>query len=235
MKQAAAKTGETRRIARGIVTATLAMALLTASSHVARGSDNRALDADILSLSEQWATAKYLSKDADEIKLRMADLALKADALAARYPGRAEPLIWSGIITSERALLTWGVTALRLATRARNTLLEAERLDARALDAGAPTTLGVLYSRVPSFPLGWGDSAKARQYLEEAVGKAPSGREARYYCADFLYEQGEYKGAEQLLIAAMALPQHPERPIWDKHLVKMMRELLARVREKLKS
>jgi tetratricopeptide (TPR) repeat protein len=223
------------RILGSIVTVAAAIVLLTAPFQTARGSDRRALDADILSLSEEWARAKYLSKDDDEIKMRMADLALRADALVARYPGRAEPLIWSGIITSERASLTWGVTALSLATRARDTLLEAERLDAKALDAGAPTTLGVLYSRVPSFPLGWGDSKKARQYLEDAISKAPNGREAHYYYAHFLYGQGEYKSAEQLLIKALALPPHPERPVWDKHLVQMMQRLLAGVREKLKS
>ena len=43
----------------------------------------------------------------------------QADALVKRYPGRVEALIWDGIITSERASLTWGLTALSYATRAR--------------------------------------------------------------------------------------------------------------------
>lgn len=70
----------------------------------------------------------------------------QADALVKRYPGRVEALIWDGIITSERASLTWGLTALNYATRARDVLLEAEKLDPKALDAGAATSLGVLYS-----------------------------------------------------------------------------------------
>lgn len=209
--------------------------LATAAFEFARGADNRALDSDILRLSEEWATAKYLSKDDDEIKERMVELALRADALVARYPGRAEPLIWSGIITSERASLTWGLSALNLAARARDALLEAERIDAKALDAGASTTLGLLYSRVPPFPVGWGDSKRARQYLQDAVVNAPNGREARYYYADFLYAQGEYKEAEQLLVKALTLPRHPERPVWDKHLWDLMHGLLAGVRQKLKS
>jgi uncharacterized protein (TIGR02996 family) len=122
-----------------------------------------------------------------------------------------------------------------LATRARDNLLAAERLDARALDAAAPTTLGILYYRVPGFPISWGDTKNARRYLEEAVENAPTGREARYYYADFLYEQGEYKRAEQMLIKALTLSRHPERPVWDQQLRKMMDELLAKVREKLKS
>ena len=56
----------------------------------------------------------------------------------------SEPLIWDGIVTSERASLTWGFTALKLATKARDILISAERQDPKALDAGAPTSLGVL-------------------------------------------------------------------------------------------
>jgi tetratricopeptide (TPR) repeat protein len=221
-------------IARSTVMAA-AIALLSGALQVVHGTDNPALDGDILNLSEEWARAKYLSKDDDERIERMASLALRADALVARYPGRAEALIWSGIITSERASFTWGLSALGLATRARDMLLEAERLDAKALDAGAPTTLGVLYSRVPPFPIGWGDSKKAREYLEEAITNAPNGREAHYYYADFLYAQGECKQAEQVLIKALTLPPHPERPVWDQYLLEMMQTLLAKVREKLKS
>jgi tetratricopeptide (TPR) repeat protein len=220
---------------RPIIMAAAGIAVLVAGFRVAHATDNRALDADVLSLSEEWARAKHLSNDAAEVETKMARLAAKADDLVTKYPGRAEALIWSGIITSERASLTWGLTALRLATRARDTLLEAERLDAKALDAGAPTTLGVLYYRVPAFPIGWGGTDKARQYLEEAVDIAPNGREAHYYYADFLFAQGEYKKAEQLLMRALTLPRHPERPVWDQYLVKMMQELLARVQEKLKS
>jgi tetratricopeptide (TPR) repeat protein len=220
---------------RPVIVAAIGIAVLVAAFRAAPAEDNRALDGDILNLSEEWARIKYLSKDDDERKDKMATLGARADELTARYPGRAEALIWSGIVASERASLTWGISALDLATRARDTLLAAERLDARALDAAAPTTLGILYYRVPGFPISWGDAKNARRYLEEAVENAPTGREARYYYADFLYEQGEYKRAEQMLIKALTLSRHPERPVWDQQLRKMMDELLAKVREKLKS
>ncbi len=123
----------------------------------------------------------------------------EADALVKRYPGRIEALISNGIVTSERASLTWGLTALDLATHARDMLIAAEKQDPKALDAGAATSLGVLYYRVPGFPLGWGDNDKARHLLEEAVKNAPNGRDAHYFYADFLYEQGDYKAAEAVL------------------------------------
>ena len=164
--------------------------------HIARASNDSKLDEDIRTLAESWADAKYLSKTDSERKEKMDKVGSQADGLVTRYPGRVEPLIWDGIVTSERASLTWGFTALKLATKARDILISAERQDPKALDAGAPTSLGVLYYRVPGFPVGWGDTEKARHYLEEAVRNAPNGRDAHYFYADFLFEQREYKQAE---------------------------------------
>jgi hypothetical protein len=81
-----------------------------------------------------------LSETDGERKEKMAPVGAKADELVKRYPGRVEALIWDGIVTSDRASLTWGLTALNLATRARDLLLEAEKLDPKAVDAGAPTS-----------------------------------------------------------------------------------------------
>ncbi len=184
--------------------------LLAAGSSMSSAAGDPALDKEILRIAEDWAKIKYLSKDDSERQAKMDVLGEQADALAKRYPGRVEALIWDGIVTSERASLTWGLTALSYASRARDTLLEAYKLDPRALDAGAATSLGVLYYRVPGFPVGWGDSGKARQFLEQAVNNAPNGRDAHYFYADFLYEQGEYQKAEQVLKVALALPHHPE-------------------------
>ena len=108
-------------------------------------------------------------------------------------------------------------------------------MDPKALDAGAATSLGVLYYRVPGFPVGWGDNSKARQYLEQAVASPPNGRDAHYFYADFLYEQGEYQKAEQVLKVALSLPHHPERPIWDLYFPKVMEGLMQKVHSKMRS
>ncbi len=220
---------------RFVVLAAASIAMLVSATPATRASDNRAMDADILVVAEEWAKIKYLSKDDSERKEKMEVLGAKADALVTRYPGRPETLIWDGIVTSERASLTWGLSALSHANRARDLLLEAYKMDPKALDAGAPTSLGVLYYRVPGFPLGWGDTDKARQLLEEAVRNAPNGRDAHYFYADFLFEQGEYKKAEEVLKVALALPHHPERPVWESYFPKVMEGLLTKVRSKIKS
>ena len=72
-------------------------------------------------------------------------------------------------MTSERASLTWGLAALNHASRARDLLLEAYKMDPKALDAGTPTSLGVLYYRVPGFRL-----AGAIRIRPANISKRPS-------------------------------------------------------------
>jgi tetratricopeptide (TPR) repeat protein len=218
-----------------VIAACAGLIMLAAGSTMSRAASDPVLDKEIVRLAEDWAKAKYLSKDDSERQARMDALGGQADALAQKYPGRVEALIWDGIITSERASLTWGLSALNHATRARDILLQAYKIDPKALDAGAPTSLGVLYYRVPGFPMGFGDNSKARQYLEQAVSLAPNGRDAHYFYADFLYEQGEYEQAEKVLTTALSLPHHPERPVWDLYFPKVMEVLLTKVRAKMKS
>lgn len=192
-----------------------------------------ALANDVNAVARQWANSKYLSKTVEEQRSKMAQLNDQTRALVQRYPGRVEPMIWDGIVTSERASLTWGLNALNFANAARDEMLIAERMDPTALDAGAQTVLGVLYYRVPGFPVAWGDAKIARAYLESAVRNAPYGRDAHYFYADFLYEQGEYARAEQVLVHALQLPSHPERPLWDQMFPQVMQGLLQRVRAKM--
>ena len=98
-----------------------------------------------------------------------------------------------------------------------------------ALDAGAPTSLGVLYYRVPRFPIGFGDKSKARHYLQEAIRNAPNGLDANYFYGDFLYEQGEYPEAVTVLKRALILPRHPDRPIWDQSRRLVIQDLLTKM------
>jgi tetratricopeptide (TPR) repeat protein len=216
-----------------------AVALLLASGVASRATAAPAADSqfekDMLAVAEDWARVKYLSKSESERKQNMERVGAKADKLARMYPDRPEALIWDGVVTSERASLAWGLGALDLASTARDLLLKAESMDPKALDAGAPTSLGVLYYRVPGFPFGWGDKERARAYLEQAVKYAPNGRDAHYFYADFLYEQGEYRKAEQVLEQGLSSPAHPERPIWDAYFPKVMQGLLAKVQERERS
>jgi len=219
----------------GPVALCLLLACGAASLAVAAPAARTQFDVDVLDVANDWARIKYLSRSDAERKQSMEQLGAKADDLARKYPNRPEALIWDGIVTSERASLAWGLGALDLASAARDVLLKAERMDPKAADAGALTSLGVLYYRVPGFPFGWGDKEKARAYLQAAVDNAPNGRDAHYFYADFLYEQGEYQKAEQVIRQGLAAPAHPERPVWDQYFPKVMQGLLEKVRAKQRS
>ena len=114
---------------RALVVASLGLIMLAAGAPASNAAGDPALDKEINRIAEDWAKAKYLSNDDSERQKKMDAIGEQADALVKRYPGRVEALIWDGIITSERASLTWGLTALSYATRARDMLLEAEKLE----------------------------------------------------------------------------------------------------------
>ncbi len=111
----------------------------------AQAAEDPALAASIRKLQTRWETIKFTVPEGDAQTRQMNALGDEADALAARYPDRPSAQIWDGIITSERASMASAFSALGLAKRARDILEKANAADEATLDAGAPTSLGVLY------------------------------------------------------------------------------------------
>jgi tetratricopeptide (TPR) repeat protein len=217
----------------GMVLAMLAAFIIVAKPAGVSAAGNPALNADILHLALDWEHVKFEVDNADEQEKEMAALAERAGKIVQQYPNQPDPTIWLGILISEQASMAnengSPVKALRLAMRARDILVEAEKADPVALDAGAPTSLGVLYYRVPGFPLGFGDKTKARHLLQEATTNAPNGLDANYFYGDFLFQQKEYPEAAKVLKHALALPAHPDRPIWDRSRRLVIQDLLAKL------
>jgi tetratricopeptide (TPR) repeat protein len=191
-----------------------------------------AADAEVHRLQSSWEAIKFSVPEGDEQTRQMNALGEDADTVASKFPDRPEVLIWDGIITSERASMASAFSALGLAKRARDLLEQAYKMAPAKLDAGATTSLGVLYYRVPGFPIGFGDKAKARQLLEQAVKLAPTGLDAWYFYGDFLFEQKEYSKAADVFRRALSLPQHPDRPLWDKNRRLVIEERLANIAAK---
>jgi tetratricopeptide (TPR) repeat protein len=190
------------------------------------------LSPEVRRLQTKWEAIKFGVPEGDDQTKQMNALGEEADAVTAHSPGTPEALIWDGIITSERASMASTFYALGFAKRARDILEQAYSLDPARLDAGATTSLGVLYYRVPGFPIGFGDKARARQLLEQAVKLAPNGLDAWYFYGDFLYTQNELSKADEVLRHALKIPQHPDRPLWDKNRRLVIEELLAKLEAK---
>jgi tetratricopeptide (TPR) repeat protein len=192
----------------------LALAWLLVSGGAAYASDNPAMDAAVNHIDSEWARIKYQVRDKDQQFHQMDALAHQAAAVVARYPGRAEPLLWQGIVTSEEAGMAGMFQKLGFATAARDILQKAERIDPKVLSGGVPMSLGVLYYRVPGFPIGFGSAAKARAYLKSALAQDPDGLDANYFYGDYLYTQSDYPGAKAYFERALRAPGNPQRPVW---------------------
>jgi len=190
-------------------------------------SNNKAMDADIHSIELQWEHIKFEETGSPNQFAHIDALARYAAGVAKKYPGRVEPLIWEGIVTSEEAGMASTLSAMGYAKRAREILLAAYKKDPAALDAGAPTSLGVLYYRVPGWPVGFGSNKQARALLAQAVSLAPNGMDANYFYADFLMAQHEYAAAYKVLKHALSLPPQRDRPLWDKNRRAVIKELMA--------
>jgi tetratricopeptide (TPR) repeat protein len=190
------------------------------------------LSPEVRRLQTRWEAIKFGVPEGDDQTNQMNALGEEADAVATRLAGMPEALIWDGIITSERASMASTFYALGFAKRARDILEQAYNLDPARLDAGATTSLGVLYYRVPGFPIGFGDKVKARQLLEQAIKLAPNGLDAWYFYGDFLYTQNEFPKATAVFQHALKIPAHPDRPLWDKNRRLVIEELLAKIESK---
>jgi len=187
-----------------------------------------------MTLASSWAHIKYSTPEANQADA-MAQLKARADANVAGAPGRAEPLVWDGIITSTLAGMKGGLGGLSLAKEARKLLQQAEKIDGNALGGSAHTSLGALYYQVPGWPIGFGSKDKARAELLAGLKANPSGIDANYFWGDFLYNQGQYAEAAKALKTALAAPARPGREAADAGRRQEIQKLLGTVNAKLRS
>lgn len=189
----------------------IASLLALGASHAARGE----LGSDLAAIQQDWAQANYQITDRKAALDAFESLAARAHTLAAEHPQRAEPLIWEGIVLSSWAGHKGGLGALRLAKEAREKLEAAEKRDPAALDGSVYTSLGALYYKVPGWPVGFGDKAKAKAYLLKALELNPDGIDPNWFYGDFLVEHGKKADAVPFLERALAAPDRPGREAAD--------------------
>ena len=186
-----------------------------------------------MTLAGGWAHIKYAMPDTAQADA-MTRLKSQADATVAAAPGRAEPLIWDGIITSTLAGLKGGLGGLSLAKEAKGLLERAEKIDGAALDGSAHTSLGALYYQVPGWPIGFGSKDKAKAELLAGLKANPRGIDSNYFWGDYLYNQGSYAESAKALKAALAAAPRPGREAADAGRRGEIQKLLGAVNAKLK-
>jgi tetratricopeptide (TPR) repeat protein len=186
------------------------------------------IDDSVHSLQREWELIRYQAPAAEREK-RYEVLAARARKVSDSNPGRAEPLIWEGIIVSSWAGEKGGLGALGLVKQARDLYEQAIRIDGHALDGSAYNSLGVLYYKVPGWPLGFGDKARAKELLEKSLSINPKGIDPNFFYADYLVETKQPDQAIVFLERALNAPARPGRHVADAGRRDEARALLAKV------
>ena len=187
------------------------------------------LDDAIGDLQHEWEVIRYQTPVKQHAE-RFEALAAKAHKVVESHPNRAEPLIWEGIIVSTLAGAKGGLGALSLAKDAKALYEQALKLKADALDGSAYNSLAVLYYKLPGWPLGFGDKAKAQELLAKALAINPQGIDPNYFYGEYLVETGKPADAIVYLERALSAPPRPGREIADAGRRDEAKALLDKVR-----
>lgn len=186
----------------------------------------------LLEVQRDWAHVNYdLTGDEQEKAFNV--LLHKAEEWVKKQPVSAEAHIWLGITQSSFAGVKGGLGALSLAKKAKKNFEKALRLDENALNGSAMVSLGVLYHKVPGWPLGFGDDDKAKDLILAGLKQSPDGIDSNYFAAEFFYDNKQYDKALSHLLNAQSAAPREDRPLADKGRQLEIATLKQRVEAKL--
>lgn len=169
---------------------------------------------DVQHLQQRWAEINYQLEGKTQLSA-FEQLVQEAGHIAHANPASAEAWIWSGIIKSTYAGAKGGLGALALAKESKADLETAMKLDAKALQGSAYTSLGALYYSVPGWPVGFGDDEKAEALLSQALKLNPEGIDSNYFYGSFLITEKRYAEARQYLNKAKNAAPRQGRALAD--------------------
>lgn len=187
------------------------------------------VDDAVAGLQREWEVIRYQTPASERGKY-FETLVQKAHQVSATYAGRSEPLVWEGIIVSSLAGEKGGLGALSLVKQAKALYEQAIAIDGQVLDGSAYGSLGVLYYKVPGWPLGFGDKAKAETLLKKALEINPTAIDANFFYGEFLIENKRKAEGINYLERALQAPARPGRQIADTGRREEIRALLSKAR-----
>ena len=193
--------------------------------------DNAQLDVAIREIQTEWAAIKYQEPNKDAQIKKMEKLVTQAASVSAQYPTYAEPKIWHAITLSTQAGFDGGLGSLGLVKQAKALLEQALKINSKALDGSAYTSLGSLYYKVPAWPIGFGNNDKARAHLEQARAINPDGIDANFFYGEFLMEDGHPKEAIAVLEHALKAAPRTGREVADAGRREEITQALAKAKK----
>ncbi len=224
-----ADTGLPRRTLLRLAAAGLAGAGLLGAAAWPAAARAASVEDSITELQHDWEVVRYQTPAAEREK-RFEALAAKAHKVSETFAGRSEPLVWEGIIVSSWAGEKGGLGALGLVKQARSLYEAAIRIDGTVLDGSAYNSLGVLYYKVPGWPLGFGDKARAKELLLKALSINPRGIDPNFFYAEYLAETDQPAEALTYLERALQAPPRPGRQVADTGRREEVRALMDKLR-----
>jgi tetratricopeptide (TPR) repeat protein len=194
--------------------ALMSLALLVMQPGIA-GLSSSAQMPEVREIQSEWARLYYMDEFLKENYRELQALADQADLLAQDHPQNAEALVWDAIVLSTLAEKKGGFGALGLVKKARRKLEQAEAIDPQVLGGSVYASLGSLYSKVPGWPLGFGNDDKAEKYFKKALAINPQGLDINYFFAEYLVDQGNEELALEHIERALQAAPMADRPLAD--------------------
>ena len=190
-------------------------------------------DEGLLPIQHKWAEINYSDANSEQKVEALLALASDVEARLKAYPQSANDYTWLGIIQSTTAGAEGGIGALKYAKAAKKSFEKAMSIDESALQGSAMVSLGVLYHKVPGWPIGFGSDKKAKALMTQGLALNADGIDPNFFYAEFLFDEGEYKQAMTYLERAEAALPRPDRPLADKGRQAEIQQLKGKLLAKL--
>lgn len=190
-------------------------------------------DEGLLPIQHKWAEINYSEADSEQKVEALLALASDVENRIKAHPQRANEYTWLGIIQSTTAGVKGGIGALKYAKAAKKSFEKAMSIDESALQGSAMVSLGVLYHKVPGWPIGFGSDKKAKALMTQGLALNADGIDPNFFYAEFLFDEGEYKQAMVYLERAEAALPRPDRPLADKGRQAEIQQLKGKLLAKL--
>jgi tetratricopeptide (TPR) repeat protein len=176
------------------------------------------IDSELQAIIRELDAAKYgVGNGAARIKA-FEEVRLKAAALEAKYPKRAEPMVWQAWALEGQADIDRSFSSLSRLKQARRKLEAAIEIDPAANDGDAYALLGGLYAQIPGFPISFGNTKKGQEHLLKALAINPTGAVPNLGYARYHMKMGNPDQVIKYATVVLTAPPRPGREKADADL-----------------
>lgn len=179
-------------------------------------------------IQDRWAEIKYRLPEKQQADQYHA-LAEKARQIREANPNLAAAHIWEAIVVSSEAGARGGLGALSLAKEAKQLLEESLKLDEKAMQGSAYTSLATLYAKVPRWPIAFGDKKRAEELFRKSLSVNPTGIDPNFFYGEYLIDEERVAEGRRYLETALKAPPRPGRELADQGRRQEIQALLNKI------